>query len=404
MTSLVARAQTLLGEIFGYSEFRGQQAEIITHVAAGNNCLVLMPTGGGKSLCYQLPALLRNGVAIVISPLIALMENQVTVLREHGVRAACLNSSLTFEAARAIEQEMLAGDYDLVYVAPERLLTARFHALLQRIPVALFAIDEAHCVSQWGHDFRPEYGRLSFLPEKFPHVPRIALTASADARTRADILRCLDLNQARVFISSFDRPNLCYRITARSNSRRQLVNFIHDQHADESGIVYCQSRKKTEETAAWPIIFRRLPIMPAWRQRHARAIKKDFCGKKAWLWLPLPHLDWELTSRISVLSRTWIYPEALKIIIRKPGAPGGTVYLQMPGWCTGLAILSGCAPERYWMRNPYRSQSDKRRLPGWMHYYHSVRQPPVAGRACWSISGNGLVQMDRWPVATVMSV
>lgn len=251
MTSLVARAQTLLGEIFGYSEFRGQQAEIITHVAAGNNCLVLMPTGGGKSLCYQLPALLRNGVAIVISPLIALMENQVTVLREHGVRATCLNSSLTFEAARAIEQEMLAGDYDLVYVAPERLLTARFHALLQRIPIALFAIDEAHCVSQWGHDFRPEYGRLSFLPEKFPRVPRIALTASADARTRADILRCLDLGQARVFISSFDRPNLCYRITARSNSRRQLVNFIHDQHADESGIVYCQSRKKTEETAAW---------------------------------------------------------------------------------------------------------------------------------------------------------
>lgn len=247
MTSLVARAQTLLGEIFGYSEFRGQQAEIITHVAAGNNCLVLMPTGGGKSLCYQLPALLRNGVAIVISPLIALMENQVTVLREHGVRAACLNSSLTFEAARVIEQEMLAGDYDLVYVAPERLLTARFHALLQRIPIALFAIDEAHCVSQWGHDFRPEYGRLSFLPEKFPHVPRIALTASADARTRADILRCLDLNQARIFISSFDRPNLCYRITARSNSRRQLVNFIHDQHADESGIVYCQSRKKRKK-------------------------------------------------------------------------------------------------------------------------------------------------------------
>ncbi len=248
---MISRAQTLLRKIFGYNEFRGQQAEIISHVVNGNSCLVLMPTGGGKSLCYQLPALLRDGVAIVISPLIALMENQVSILRQHGVRAACLNSSLTFAAARTIEQGMLAGDYDLVYVAPERLLTARFHALLQQISIALFAIDEAHCVSQWGHDFRPEYGKLSVLPEKFPQIPRIALTASADTRTRADILRCLDLHQARIFISSFDRPNLCYRITTRSNSRRQLLQFIHDQHPAETGIVYCQSRKKTEETAAW---------------------------------------------------------------------------------------------------------------------------------------------------------
>ncbi|SFU73564.1 ATP-dependent DNA helicase RecQ [Nitrosomonas eutropha] len=251
MTSLAVRAQTLLREIFGYTEFRGQQAEIISHIANGNSCLVLMPTGGGKSLCYQLPALLRDGVAIVISPLIALMENQVSVLHERGVRATYLNSTQTSEAATAIEQGMLAGNYDLVYVAPERLLTNRFHALLQRIPIALFAIDEAHCVSQWGHDFRPEYGRLSMLPEKFPGVPRIALTASADARTRSDILRCLELGQARAFISSFDRPNLCYRITARSNSRRQLLNFIRNQHPGEAGIVYCQSRKKTEETAAW---------------------------------------------------------------------------------------------------------------------------------------------------------
>ncbi|MDL1867246.1 DNA helicase RecQ [Betaproteobacteria bacterium PRO4] len=248
---MTAPARMLLKEIFGYSEFRGRQAEIIDHVVNGGHCLVLMPTGGGKSLCYQIPALLRNGIGIVISPLIALMENQVAALHKQGVRAAYLNSALVPEAAAAVERKMLAGEYDLVYVAPERLLTARFHALLQRIPIALFAIDEAHCVSQWGHDFRPEYGKLSVLPEKFPQVPRIALTASADARTRADILRCLDLREARAFISSFDRPNLCYRITARSNSRMQLLNFIRSQHAGESGIVYCQSRKKAEDTAAW---------------------------------------------------------------------------------------------------------------------------------------------------------
>lgn len=248
---MISHAQTLLREIFGYSEFRGKQAEIITHVVNGDSCLVLMPTGGGKSLCYQIPALLRKGTAIVISPLIALMENQVAVLCRQGVRAAYLNSALAPEAAVAVEQRMLAGEYDLVYVAPERLLTVRFRALLQRIPIALFAIDEAHCVSQWGHDFRPEYGKLSILPENFPQIPRIALTASADTRTRTDILRCLDLYQARSFISSFDRPNLCYRITARSNSRLQLLKFISSYHPGEAGIIYCQSRKKVEETAAW---------------------------------------------------------------------------------------------------------------------------------------------------------
>ena len=248
---MISRARVLLREMFGYSEFRDQQAEIINHVVNGDSCLVLMPTGGGKSLCYQIPALLRKGTAIVISPLIALMENQVAVLCHQGVRAAYLNSALTPEAAVAIERGMLAGEYDLIYIAPERLLTARFRMLLRRIPIALFAIDEAHCVSQWGHDFRPEYGKLSILPENFPQIPRIALTASADARTRADILRCLDLHQARSFISSFDRPNLCYRITARSNSRIQLLNFIRSQHLGQAGIIYCQSRKKVEETAAW---------------------------------------------------------------------------------------------------------------------------------------------------------
>ncbi len=248
---MTSRAHIILKEIFGYADFRDQQAEIISHVVNGGDCLVLMPTGGGKSLCYQIPALLRNGVAIVVSPLIALMENQVAALCELGVRAAYLNSSLAPEAATSIEQAMLASAYDLVYVAPERLLTARFHALLQRTPLALFAIDEAHCVSQWGHDFRPEYSQLSVLPRKFPKVPRIALTASADARTREDILHCLELHQARSFISSFDRPNIHYRITTKSNGRLQLLNFIRTKHYGNAGIVYCQSRRKVEETSAW---------------------------------------------------------------------------------------------------------------------------------------------------------
>lgn len=248
---MIVKARALLKEVFGFSDFRGQQAEVITHVANGGHCLVLMPTGGGKSLCYQIPALMRNGVAIVVSPLIALMENQVAALNELGVRATFLNSSLSAEAALTVEQAMLAGDYDLIYVAPERLLTQRFQALLQRATLALFAIDEAHCVSQWGHDFRPEYSQLSLLQRKFPEIPRIALTASADDKTRADILHCLGLQQARTFISSFDRPNLYYRIVDGSNSRARLLEFIRQEHSGDSGIVYCRSRKKTEETALW---------------------------------------------------------------------------------------------------------------------------------------------------------
>ncbi len=248
---MIVKARTFLKEVFGFSDFRGQQAEIIIHVANGGHCLVLMPTGGGKSLCYQIPALMRDGVAIVISPLIALMENQVAALNELGVRATFLNSSLSMEEASAVEQDMLAGAYDLVYVAPERLLTQRFQALLQRISLSLFAIDEAHCVSQWGHDFRPEYNQLSLLSRKFPEIPRIALTASADDKTRADIILCLGLQQAPTFVSSFDRPNLYYRIVDGANSRARLLEFIHQEHANNSGIIYCRSRKKVEETASW---------------------------------------------------------------------------------------------------------------------------------------------------------
>ena len=245
------RALHLLATVFGHPAFRGAQAEIVSHVAAGGDALVLMPTGGGKSLCYQLPALLRGGTALVVSPLIALMQDQVAALRQLGVRAAFLNSSLDPEAARATERAFSAGELDLLYVAPERLVMPRMLELLERSRLALFAIDEAHCVSQWGHDFRPEYLQLSLLHERFPAVPRIALTATADPHTRGDIVRRLALHEARVFISSFDRPNIRYTIVDKEDERAQLLRFIRDEHAGEAGIVYCLSRSKVDKTAAW---------------------------------------------------------------------------------------------------------------------------------------------------------
>ena len=245
------QALAILNEVFGYASFRGQQAEIIDHVAAGGDALVLMPTGSGKSLCYQIPALMREGVALVVSPLIALMQDQVAALAELGVRAAFLNSTLTASEAAEIERRVRRGDLDLVYVAPERLLTSRCLDLLAARRLALIAIDEAHCVSQWGHDFRAEYLQLSVLCERFPGVPRIALTATADELTRAEILQQLALDDARVFISSFDRPNIRYRIVEKDDARGQLLEFIRAEHAGEAGIVYCLSRKKTDETAAF---------------------------------------------------------------------------------------------------------------------------------------------------------
>lgn len=244
-------ASSVLKDIFGYSAFRGQQTEVITHVAGGGDCLVLMPTGGGKSLCYQIPALMRDGVAVVVSPLIALMQNQVSALHELGVRAAFLNSSLTQEEASNVERNLLAGQYDLLYVAPERLLTPRFLGLMASTPLALFAIDEAHCVSQWGHDFRPEYIQLSVLQERFPDVPRMALTATADTVTRQEIIERLGLNGAKTFVSSFDRPNIRYQVIDRTSGKTQLLDFIQSEHKGDAGIVYCMSRKKVEETAYW---------------------------------------------------------------------------------------------------------------------------------------------------------
>ncbi|MBK6925329.1 MAG: DNA helicase RecQ [Thermomonas sp.] len=243
-----AAALEQLRHVFGYDSFRGEQADIVGHLVAGGDALVLMPTGGGKSLCYQLPALLRAGTAIVVSPLIALMQDQVEALRQLGVRAAFLNSSLDAGAAAQVERELLDSQLDLLYVAPERLLTPRFLSLLERTPVALFAIDEAHCVSQWGHDFRPEYRQLTLLHERWPDVPRIALTATADAPTRREIVERLALEDARQFVSSFDRPNIRYTVVAKDDSRRQLLEIL-DDHRGDSGIVYCLSRRKVDATA-----------------------------------------------------------------------------------------------------------------------------------------------------------
>ena len=238
-----ASALDLLQSVFGYPSFRGQQQAVVEHLGDGGDALVLMPTGGGKSLCYQIPALARPGVGVVISPLIALMQDQV-------VAAAYLNSSLGGEQQREVERQLLAGELNLLYVAPERLLTPRFLGQLEHTEVALFAIDEAHCVSQWGHDFRPEYRELAILHQRFPTVPRIALTATADQRTRDEIVERLSLQNARKFVSSFDRPNIGYRVGLRHNAKRQLGEFLQG-HQGESGIVYCLSRRKVDDTAEW---------------------------------------------------------------------------------------------------------------------------------------------------------
>jgi ATP-dependent DNA helicase RecQ len=270
----------ILRTIFGFDSFRGHQAEIIEHVVGGGDAMVLMPTGGGKSLCYQIPALCREGVTVVVSPLIALMRDQVEALKQLGVKAAALNSSIAFSASLQIERQMADGEIDIVYVAPERLLTDSFLALLGRCKLALFAIDEAHCVSQWGHDFRPEYLKLTVLHERFPAVPRIALTATADAPTRRDIQERLQLEKGRVFVAGFDRPNIRYRVPPKTDERGQLLEII-EGHKGESGIVYCMTRKSVERVAqaladrGWPALPYHAGLDKTVRDRHQDRFIKD---------------------------------------------------------------------------------------------------------------------------------
>ena len=244
-------AHHILQHVFGYDAFRGQQQQIIDTLVAGGDALVIMPTGGGKSLCYQIPALVRQGCGVVISPLIALMQDQVDALKAAGVKAGFLNSSLSMDQANEVERQLLSGELELLYVAPERLIQPRCLGLLQRAEVSLFAIDEAHCVSQWGHDFRADYLQLSLLHEQFPHVPRVALTATADERTRVEIAQRLNLQQAAHFLGGFDRPNIQYRIQLKDKPRQQLLQFLRDEQAGQAGVIYCLSRNKVEKTAEW---------------------------------------------------------------------------------------------------------------------------------------------------------
>jgi ATP-dependent DNA helicase RecQ len=248
---MMQSAYHILSSVFGYQEFRPPQGQVIEAVLNGEDVFVLMPTGGGKSLCYQIPALVRPGVGIVISPLIALMQDQVSALTQAGVRAACMNSSMGSDHNYQVEQQALNGELDVVYIAPERLTLQRTLDWLGQCSLSLFAIDEAHCVSQWGHDFRSDYLQLSVLQQYFPHVPRIALTATADAKTREEIILRLGLQKAKVFVSGFDRPNIQYRITQKNNPKKQLLSFLQAEHSGDAGVVYCLSRKKVDATAQW---------------------------------------------------------------------------------------------------------------------------------------------------------
>jgi ATP-dependent DNA helicase RecQ len=248
---MMQSAYNILNSVFGYQEFRPPQDQVIEAVLNGEDVFVLMPTGGGKSLCYQIPALVRSGVGIVISPLIALMQDQVSALTQSGVRAACMNSSMGSDHNYQVEQQALKGELDVVYIAPERLLLERTLDWLGQCSVSVFAIDEAHCVSQWGHDFRSDYLQLSVLQQYFPHVPRMALTATADTKTREEIILRLGLQKATLFVSGFDRPNIQYRITQKNNPKKQLLSFLQSEHSGHAGIVYCLSRNKVDATAQW---------------------------------------------------------------------------------------------------------------------------------------------------------
>ena len=249
--SIMKKALEILQKTYGYPNFKARQEEIISHVIGGGSAFVLMPTGGGKTLCYQIPALCRDGIGIIISPLIALMQDQVEALKQLGIRAAAINSNIDGREIAEVKNAMRSGEIDLVYVAPERLLMDDFLTLLSEVKIALFAIDEAHCVSQWGHDFRPSYTQLAVLAEKFPNIPRLALTATADAPTRKDIVEKLCLENGKTFVSGFDRPNISYAIADKDSGKQQVLKFIRQFHAKDSGIIYCLSRAQVDEMAKW---------------------------------------------------------------------------------------------------------------------------------------------------------